>query len=214
MMKGSSLPEDSSLWRKDIDVSGIFIRTATTTEDYERVIDVRWEGYKGYFKKRDDVLDPLDLGRNSTLLLATDSQNRTVGTMRLLDRREGPIELENFLDVDSILPEKELACVEITRFTVPYKARASAIKLCMYKSVFTYCLSNGIDIIVISTIPALAHMYQELFFKDVGDNGSYHHNILGGVAHRTMKLNVKEIIATLKMKSPWLYEVLKAGTAE
>lgn len=154
------------------------------------------------------MVDGYDLASNMTLLLAEDERRHPCGTLRILDRRFGDIELDEFLDVNSLLPENERLCIEASRFSIPPHPNAKLIKLLLWKALLLYCLGNGITTIVISIRPQSARLYRCLFFDDLGSSGIYCHSLLGNLEHHSYKHNIAEKRPVLKAKSPFLYNFL------
>ena len=79
--------------------AGTFVRRARTQDDFLKVFDLRWEGYKKYFKSKDEIVDELDFSQNCTLLLAEDEYHNAIGTLRILDRRFGTVELDKYVEL-------------------------------------------------------------------------------------------------------------------
>ena len=95
----------------------IRLRVVKTEEDWERALEVRWQGYGKYVYNggcKYDSLDELDFAPNSSVCIAEDENGNALGTARYLDRRYGKIELDKFIDVDKLLPAQRGICVEGT----------------------------------------------------------------------------------------------------
>jgi len=185
----------------------IFVRKAKTEEGLRRVFDIRWEGYKKYVNKKEEVIDEYDFASNATLLLAEDGFNEPVGTMRILDRRHGKIELDEFIEVDSLLTEHEKQCAEVTRFSFSKHLKSKLIKYLLWKAVFRYCQANQINTLLISMPPSAARDYQRLFLlEDLGPSGVYHHRRLGNAEHHTFKCDIPRTIEFLRSSKHPLYE--------
>ena len=171
----------------------ILVREARTSDDRQKVFEVRWAGYQKYFGSREEVIDGYDYQNNVTLLLATDAVNRPMGTLRILDRAEGKLELDAFLDVDALVPRAERPCVEATRFTVPRHPRSREIKLALWKAFHEYAQAHGSQSMVIWATRSAARMYQALLFEDVGEVGAFTHPSLGNKLHRTFKVHLPTV---------------------
>lgn len=183
----------------------IFIHKAITINDMRKVFNTRWEGYKKYFNHQTELIDLADFSPHATLLLAEDEHNKTLGTLRILDRRYGKIELDEFIDVDSVIPENPGSCIEATRFSIPSHSNSKSIKLLLWKALLCYCQINCIDTIVMSARPAAARAYRCLLFEDAGPLGVYCHSLLGNLEHRTYKCNISERKYVMKEKDQSLY---------
>lgn len=110
-----------------VDITGISVRRAQTQSEVEQVFDVRWAGYKKYFSTRAEIVDFFDEASNAVLLLAVDVDGRPLGTIRLLDRRHGAIELDQLVAVDSLLTPQQYPVVEATRFSMPHGSQSRSV---------------------------------------------------------------------------------------
>ncbi len=170
---------------------GLTVRKAISAEDRSKVFDVRWMGYKKYGMSRDEVEDEADTAPHATLLLATNEDQQPIGTMRFLDRNHGDIELDSFLDVDSLLTDDERSCIEFTRLSIPMDFRSVSIVFnALARASYLYSVANNIRTMLISSRPKLAEHYCFMGFEDVGDRGVYYHSALGNTEHRTFKLDI------------------------
>lgn len=172
------------------DLTNIFTRRARTPEDIEKVMDVRWAGYGKYFPSRADVLDRYDESPNTVLLLATDEQNRAIGTMRVLDGRCSDMEIEQFVKVRRILPPHQLPCAEATRFSVPWQKKSTLVKLALWKAFYSYCVAHSINSMVIWVRPGAMRDYELLRFQPVQQDGFFCHPLLGNQKHQTHVLDL------------------------
>jgi N-acyl amino acid synthase FeeM len=186
--------------------TNIFVRKAENKEDLIRLFEVRWKGYSKYFNSREEIVDKFDFATNVTLLLAENDQHNTVGTLRILNRGYGSIELDEFVDVDSLLPEGEERCAEVTRFSIPTHPQAKSVKFLLWKAFLLYCLKNKINIILISGSPVVARAYRSLFFEEAGPSGIYYHRNLGNLEHRCFMCNIAQKSHILKEKNRPLYD--------
>ena len=163
----------------------------TNDEDMQKVFDVRLRGYGKYYScSKDDMIDDLDFQPNCSQFLAEDMHGIAVGTMRVLDRRLGRIELDNFIDVDSVLHEDEKPCLEITRLSVPTHEQSLMIKLLLYKISWLYAQINKNISYLVSSTNQRAKDYYYLGFTDVGPAGEYNHPVMEDKKHITLKMRV------------------------
>ncbi len=178
-----------------IDIHNIAVRKAIAGIDYEKALSVRWAGYGKYFTDQAMINDRFDAQKNCTLLLATDARNDSpIGTLRILDRQVGSIELDQFLDVGQLIPADGHPIAEATRFSVPISPSAHIIKLALWKAFWLYCCSNGIHTMLIWTRQSAARDYKRLFFSSVGSSGVFAHPLLGNIEHHTYILDVESAI--------------------
>jgi len=150
-------------------------------------------------------VDSKDFNPNATLLLAEDEQNNPVGSIRILDRRSGRIELDQFIEVNSLLSRDEMPCVEATRFSIPKHPNAGAIRFLLYKAFFLYCKNNQINTMLISVRRITSHNYRYFYFKHLGPAGIYHHPLMGNLEYHTYKCNIAETCKFLKLLNYQLY---------
>lgn len=200
----SYLPISTSL--RPVPKKNIYVHRAQTCEDLEKVFEVRWQGHKKYYSSKDENTDKFDFSPQAILLLAEDEHHNPVGTLRILDRRYGSIELDKFIDVDSLLNEDEKACIEVTRFSIPKHPDSKSIKLLLWKSALLYCQINRINIMIKSVRPSAAHAYRALLFENVGPAGIYNHTLLGNLEHHTYKLNIFKKRNVMKHYNRSLYD--------
>ena len=174
----------------NLDTSQFEVRVARTAEDREKALQVRARGYHMYGN-----LGPEEAAAkpNETTFLAVDQDDFPVGTLRVLDRRRGKIELDNFLDVDALLDEDEKPCAEATRFAIPKHPKGLIIKILLWKAYFSHCRALGIRTMLVSCRPLLARNYLFLLFEDIGPQGYYKHRHLKNKEHRTYKRDLTNL---------------------
>ncbi|MGA1790294.1 MAG: N-acyl amino acid synthase FeeM domain-containing protein [bacterium] len=183
----------------------VSVHVAKTTEDLNKVFNIRWEGYKKYSFKKGEIIDEYDFSPNVTLLLAEDNYGNAVGTLRILDRRFGEIELDKFVEVDSFVSEEEGNCVEATRFSIPNHPDSKLIKHLLWKALLSYCLIGRVNVIIYSVRPQASRVYRRLLFENVGPYGVYNHPLLEDSEHHTYKCVISEKRGVLKRIDPPLY---------
>ena len=182
------------------------IRKVQTKNDFKKVFDVRWKTYKRFFNKEDDLIDLNDFTPNVTLLLAEDEQNNPVGTIRILDRRSGRIELDQFIEINSLLSRSDMPCAEATRFSIPKHPKSAAIRFLLYKAFLLYCQNKGINTMLISVRRITSRNYRFFYFKHLGPAGIYNHPLMGNLEYHTYKCNISETCKFLKVINFQLYQ--------
>ena len=192
-MKFTEMYTQSQDYFNNLDTSDIRVRVARTPEDQRKVNQLRAKGYGMYHASRNakNTEDPIK--PNETTFLAVDKEDNPVGTIRILDRTHGKIELDNFLDVDSLIDKRESPCAEATRFTVPKHPKGVIIKILLWQAYFQYCQRKGIRTMLISSRPIIARNYTYLLFEDIGPKGIYKHRHLKNKEHHTYKMNVEKM---------------------
>ncbi|MGA1870113.1 MAG: N-acyl amino acid synthase FeeM domain-containing protein [bacterium] len=184
----------------------IFIRQVENQEDLIKALNIRWRGYVKYFMNKEDLVDQYDFAPNVTLFLAEDEHHKAVGTLRILDREYGNIELDEYIDVERILPNNVSRCAEVTRFSIPAHPQAKLIKLMLWKAFLLYCMRNRINNILISGRPVVRRAYKSLLFDEVGTHGTYYHPRLGNLEHRCFICNIIKKKHLLSATNPSLYD--------
>jgi hypothetical protein len=192
-MKFTDLYTQPAEFFNNLDTSDITVREAQNPEDRRKVLKLRERGYKMYFGSGSGTADHDKPLPNETVFLAVDQDDKPVGTLRVLDRTKGKIELDNFLDVDALLDEKEKPCAEATRFTIAKHPKGVIIKILLWRAYFKYCQSRGIRTMLISSRPIMAKNYTYLLFKEIGLKGVYRHNHLKNKEHSTYKMNIPSL---------------------
>ena len=168
----------------------IHVRRAVSGEDLERALEVRWRGYQKYFDRRESVRDVFDEQENATVLLASRPDGTAIGTLRILDRRKGSIELDSFLDIDRLLPRERQPVAEATRFAVPLGPDSRWIKLALWKAYYRYCWHEGLATMLIAVRNSAARDYRSLLFESLGEGGCFLHPTLGAKSHETFAFDV------------------------
>ena len=102
-MKFTDLYTQSAEFFNNLDTSGIIVREVRTPEDQKKAQQLRNRGYRMYFGADPASSDDEKMKPNETTYLAVDKLDNPLGTIRVLDRRKGEIELDHFLDVDALL---------------------------------------------------------------------------------------------------------------
>ncbi len=172
--------------------SGYGVRRVMTQEDRARAFDLRWQAYRKHFDLPvpADIIDDFDNAPNCVLVLDTDEHGVAVGTLRVLDRRNGRVELDKFHDPDALLKPEEQPVAEASRLAVPSHPRSRSIKLALWRGYLRYCQETGIASMLVSGRRATAPDYEFLLFRNLGPAASYLHTQLDHVPHDYFLLDV------------------------
>lgn len=189
-------------------LAGIQVRRARSTAELEKVYEVRYRGYAKYFSDPMQVKEPLDQTPGCVLLLAADAQGHALGTLRILDRRRGPIELDSYLDVDRLLPAERHPVAEATRYSVPANPASKWIKLALCKAYFQYCRETLSRTMLIWIRKCAEREYQRMLFERIDSNGGFSHPRLGSLPHQTWALDVQSAPARYRASAYPLYQLL------
>lgn len=192
-MKFTDLYTQSAEFFNNLDTSDITVKEVRTPEDRRKALQLRERGYRMYFDSGGGAAAHDKPLPNETIFLAVDQNDTPVGTLRVLDRTKGKIELDDFLDVDSLLDEKEKPCAEATRFTIAKHPKAVLIKILLWRAYFKYCQSRNIRTMLISSRQIMAKNYTYLLFKEIELKGIYRHSHLKNKEHRTYKMNIPNL---------------------
>jgi len=185
----------------------IFVYKVTNEVDLKKALYVRFRGYQKYGQSIKEIPDNYDISPHCTILLATDSHGNPLGTMRLLDRRGGQIELDSFLDVDSLLSPDKHPVVEATRLCVPRHPKSKLIKQALWKAYYLYCRYNNIKSMIIWIKSGAKKDYVNyLLFQDLGLDGRFTHPLLGNKEHKTFLLDVASCESLYRNFNPSFYK--------
>ena len=180
-----------------INLSGLAVSNALSQADLDAVIEVRRRAYGKHYPHHfvtcNDALDQYDMASNCVHLLARDECGTPVGSMRILDRRAGGIELDEFVNVQSLLSDVETTGAEFTRLAVPSSPRSKTIKLALWKAGYQFCLNNRNHAIIAWSKSAATRDYKMLQFRELGVKGTFRHPKLGGCEHRTLVLDLLHV---------------------
>ena len=129
--------------------------------------------------------------------------------MRLLDRSQGRIELDEFLNVENLF-SRAIAknCIELTRFAVPYHVWRKKLKISLIKASFLYGKHNGSKALVAWVREDKIHLCRQFLYKSVGRDGSFCHPAIGGEEHHTYKLDLTNVEQRYKEQEHPFYEFL------
>jgi putative hemolysin len=167
-----------------MEILPVIIIAADPSKRHE-ALKIRLKGYRRYFSTIHDASDHFDEADNVTLLLAVHPVDGTVGCMRVLDRRLGPVELDDFLDLDRLLGASAGSIAEATRLSVPPGPHAKVTKLLLWKAFQELCRKRHIERMIVWTRAAASRDYRALLFETLGDKGKFQHPVLGGYVHET-----------------------------
>lgn len=177
--------------KNNYDFRTIHVQRAVKAEDIEKAYFLRWSGYKRYFPDPMHVTDDLDLCDHAVLLLATRSDGTPLGTLRILDGRLGPIEVDILhVDCRKLLPPKRFPVAEAGRFSVPRCHDSRWIKLALWKAYYSYCIDNDVRTMLVTVRLNAGRDYKSLLFEHLGKVGEFSHRVLSHRMHETWVFDV------------------------
>jgi hypothetical protein len=173
------------------------LRLVQNREDLAKVIEIRHSAYARHLPKSltAALLEPeaIDLAAGTVLLLAESNLDGSpIGTMRIQTNRFAPLALEQSVSLPHWMHGKVLA--EATRLGVAQESGSRLVKAALFKTYYLYCMSNGIDHMVITARAPLDRQYERMLFKDVVPGMGYQPLAhVFSLPHRIMYLNVKDV---------------------
>lgn len=190
--------------------NAISIAPARGPQDWAAVRNLRWGGYRKFYSRDDDVMDEFDSAANATVLIAKRDDGEAVGTIRILDRSRGRVELDSYQDIalwpSGILSRYEEAFLEATRFCVSPGEHSKLIKLLIWKAVHRFALAVQSTTIIAWVRPELSDAYRKLLFHELPQDLAFAHPILGNELHLVFKCDVVEAESRLRCAKHPLYE--------
>jgi hypothetical protein len=181
---------------------------ATTPQARLEAFQVRLKGYRRYFNSLEECMDDLDYSPQTTLLLARHKFGGPLGTIRIVDRRRGSVELDKFLDLDDLLGGTARSCAEATRFSVPPGPHAKVVKLLLWKAFMRFCKSEGIGRMVVWAKAAASRDYRYLLFQSLGAHGNFQHPVLGSYEHETFITEMADVEERFKNAAHPLHDFM------
>lgn len=176
-----------------VDLAGITVRKAVTEADFELVGHLRQAGFSRVADNAATAwVDDFDRSPGVFSLIAYNSLNEPVATMRVQDGRVSELELARFIPLDTLLNEEYKPAVQCARLSVikGYQSTDAIFGSC--KAVWLWCLSKGLESIVLATPPWSKPIYDFMLFDDLGTQGHFPHKFVGGTLHITMALSVRK----------------------
>ena len=180
------------------DLSEITIRKASSDSDFETVARLREVGFSRVNRKLSVVgnpalwLDGLDREPGVLCLISYNSAGQPMATMRVQDGRVSVPELAKFVPLDRLLLPQQMPAAQFARLSVTKGPQSACAMLGLFKSAWKWCLKQGIRSIVLGTPPWSRHIYDFLFFDDLGPAGHFSHAYVAGALHVTMRLSVAQ----------------------
>lgn len=181
-----------------VDLSRITVRKAISDEDFALVARLRAMGFSRVAGRHDiEWIDNLDRAPGVFSLIAYNSLNEPVATMRVQDGRVSTLELARFIPLHSLLRSDHMPAIQGARLSVIKKPEATDAMLALFKSVWQWCVREHIRSILIASPPWARPVYDFLMFEDLGPQGCFEHRLLGHTPHVSMRMPVD------KPRSAW-----------
>ena len=179
---------------KAIEYLPFTVRVANSAADLDKAVKIRHEAYARHLDSRlSDALrypEPQDALPGTVILLAESKLDGSpLGTMRIKTNQHSPLGLEQSFDLPAWMQGKGLA--EATRLGITQDRVGRLVKVMLFKAYYLYCVSQGIDYMVITARAPIDRQYDRMLFRDVHPGMGYvplEH--VFNLPHRVMFLDV------------------------
>lgn len=189
-----------------VDLSRITVRKASSDEDFALVGRLREAGFSRVANSEDIAwIDDADRSPGVFSLIAYNSLNEPVATMRVQDGRAARLEIARFIPLDSLLSPDQMPAIQGARLSVLKKLEATDAMLALFKSVWQWCVRENIRSILIASPPWARPAYDFLMFEDLGPLGHFAHRFLDDTPHISMRMPVDKPISVWPIVQHPLY---------
>lgn len=142
---------------------------------FEQCMLVRWKGLCASVSSPEACEDVIDKAKQTTLFLAQDRELGPLGSVRVVNRQFGELELERYCDLEKYLGEHWTRCTEVTRFAVLPGPKQEEIRRLLWKAVWLYSVKYQVRYIL-KACPELAlDRVKSLGFEPLPDEASFVH---------------------------------------
>lgn len=174
---------------------GLSVACVRNDTEFHECLQLRYKGY-GCFAQVADAEDSADCQENCVILIAREVHSKlAVGTIRLLDARNGPVGLDYFFDVADT--DVGRSFVEASRFATAKGRVGAAAKLLLSKAAFLYVEKEGLEKVIIGTKPSYESFYLSIGFHRTIPQRTFCLPLLGNAEHNVLEANVSEVRAML-----------------
>lgn len=179
-----------------IDLAGITVRRAISDDDFALVGRLREAGFSRVTDGTSvEWVDDFDRSPGVFSLIAYNSLNEPVATMRVQDGRVAELELARFVPLDSLLGSLGKPAIQGARLSVIKHARAMDAMIALFKAVWLWCRKENIKSIVMASPPWVKPLYDFLLFEDLGPRGHFQHAFLANTPHISMGMPVNRPVS-------------------
>ena len=182
----SAFPIDSDLARQ------ITLLKVWDEASKKMVMDLRYAGYEGAFDSPEKAWDEIDRSNNTHVLLALDQNQKPIGTIRIIDGRNGSLEVDTFTQkkyVDHY--DKETVFVESSRLVVSKNISIPkrTVQAALWKAVHRYAYAYHLHQLIAWVKTGPDRAYQYLKFDKLEGLG-FTHPALGDKHHEVYCLDI------------------------
>jgi hypothetical protein len=169
------------------------IRLVREAGELERAVGIRHAAYARHVPEFAASLtrpEPYDYDEDAVVLLAESKlDGSAIGTMRIKTNRVSPLGLEQSVKLPDWLDYTTIA--EATRLGVAQGRMGTVVKTLLFKALFQYCQTTGVEWMVIAARSPMDRQYEDLLFEDVfPEAGFIPMRHAGGIPHRVLALDV------------------------
>lgn len=176
-----------------VDLAGITVRRAVTDADFELVGQLRQTGFSRVAGQEEAAwVDELDRSAGVFSLIAYNSLNEPVATMRVQDGRVADLELSRFVPLNTLLTARQKPAAQFARLSVVKGSQSTDAMFGLFKAAWRWCLRERLQSIVIATPPWSKMIYDFMFFEELGPDGRFNHEFANDALHASMLLPVAE----------------------
>lgn len=145
------------------------VRIASTPEDFNRAIALRYQAYARHMPEFAETLrrpEPDDYEADTIILLAESKVDGSViGTMRIQSNSYRPLSMEHSIALPDAFKGEPM--VEVRRLGVAKGGAGSLVKTVLIKACLLYCQKNNIKWAMVAARPPLDKSYEKMLFVDV-----------------------------------------------
>lgn len=176
-----------------IDLAGITVRRAVSDDDFALVGRLREAGFSRVANGTAvEWVDDFDRSPGVFSLIAYNSLNEPVATMRVQDGRVAELELGRFVPLGTLLAADQRPAAQFARLSVIKAHQSTDAMFGLFKAAWRWCLGEKLKSIVIATPPWSRPVYDFMFFEEMGRDGQFDHKFAGGTLHVSMRLPVQD----------------------
>lgn len=173
-----------------VTLDAVSVRRAESDADWDTVAALRRAGFSRVTDADPESvawLDEVDRQPGTFSLIAR-INGEDVGTLRVQDGRQGPVELTRFVNFMPLLRDDEKPVAQFARLSMLKTAHSPEAMFGLFKAAWRWCLLQGHGAIVIATPIWSKPIYDFMFFRGLGPDGEFAHPFARKAIHYTMVL--------------------------
>jgi hypothetical protein len=177
----------------------VVVRSAEDPQGREHTRRVRHQVYcveKGFLAP-DQLFDRYD---ERALILNALRGGEPVGTLRITDSSEGPLEIFEMHPELATLVRPRARLLEVSRLMVLRPHRGVGVTMPMFRRVFAELLARRADGLILSCAPGLIRYYRDLLGFQQLSTQPLHHQRLQGLVDYPMIVEMPDVLAHATMQ--------------